>query len=149
MAKQCKECSCVVDDEQALNTHDEFGFVLCGKCVRGYLNDEKPEQQSGQVTSQEPSVDPVDECIILGDNKPSVDQVKYPTKRNNSVANEIKRTQSVSIPVYTREQIETIKNTVANGATDSELQMFMHVAQTYGLDPFLKEIYYSNQSLLS
>lgn len=52
---------------------------------------------------------------------------------------------AVSIPGYTREQIETIKNTVAKGATDSELQMFMHVAQTYGLDPFLKEIYYSDK----
>lgn len=85
MAKQCKECSCVVDDEQALNTYDEFGFVLCEKCVREYLNNDKPEQQSGQVTSQEPSVDPVDECIISDGDKHSVgmtDPVKYPSGTN-------------------------------------------------------------------
>ncbi|MHC1575978.1 MAG: RecT family recombinase [Methanosarcinaceae archaeon] len=46
---------------------------------------------------------------------------------------------------YTRDQIETIKNTVAKGISDSELQMFMHISQTYGLDPFLKEIFYSPQ----
>lgn len=87
MAKQCKECSCVVDDEQALNTYDEFGFVLCAAHAnRSRKEDnEKPEQQSGQVTSQEPSVDPVDECIISDDNKPSVGMVDpdiKPTKTN-------------------------------------------------------------------
>ena len=41
---------------------------------------------------------------------------------------------------YTREQIDTIKNTVGKGLTDSELQMFLHVAKTYNLDPFLREI---------
>jgi phage recombination protein Bet len=46
---------------------------------------------------------------------------------------------------YTRDQIETIKDTVAKGISDSELQMFLHIANTYGLDPFLKEIFYSEQ----
>lgn len=46
---------------------------------------------------------------------------------------------------YTPEEIETIKNTVAKGANDSELAMFLHICKTYGLDPFLKEIYYSAQ----
>ncbi len=46
---------------------------------------------------------------------------------------------------YTRDQIDTIKNTVAKGASDDELAMFLHLAQTYGLDPFLKEIFYSGQ----
>lgn len=46
---------------------------------------------------------------------------------------------------YTREQIDTIRNTIAKGISDSELQMFMHLSQKYGLDPFLKEIYYSGQ----
>lgn len=85
MVKQCKECSCVVDDEQALNTYDEFGFVLCESCVRGYLNSDRQERLQGQVTSQEPSVDPVDECIISDDNKPSVglaDPVKYSSGTN-------------------------------------------------------------------
>lgn len=46
---------------------------------------------------------------------------------------------------YTPEQVNTIRNTVAKGANDDELSMFMHIAQTYGLDPFMKEIFYSSQ----
>jgi phage recombination protein Bet len=46
---------------------------------------------------------------------------------------------------FTPDQIDTIRNTVAKGATDDELAMFMHLANTYGLDPFLKEIFYSSQ----
>ena len=46
---------------------------------------------------------------------------------------------------FTPEQIDTIRNTVAKGASDNELSMFMHLAETYGLDPFLKEIFYSSQ----
>lgn len=46
---------------------------------------------------------------------------------------------------YTRAQINTIRDTVAKGISDTELQMFLHIAKTYGLDPFLKEIYYSGQ----
>lgn len=142
MARQCKECSCVVEDEQAKNTYDEFGFPLCEKCVKDYLNNNNTQdQQSGQATNQEPLSDPAVLDIISDDNKPSVglaDPVKYPKPVKRPV-------QAVSIPGYTREQIETIKNTVAKGATDSELQMFIHVAEKYGLDPFLKEIYYSNE----
>lgn len=44
---------------------------------------------------------------------------------------------------YTGEMIETIKNTVAKGATDAELIMFLTVANKYDLDPFLKEIFFS------
>lgn len=140
MARQCK-CGAYIQNEQAQKTYDEFGTAMCESCVLEYLDEEQPEQQSGQVTSREPSVDPVDECIISDDNKPSVglaDPVKYPKPVKRHV-------QAVSIPGYTREQIETIKNTVAKGATDSELQMFIHICQTYGLDPFLKEIYYSSE----
>jgi phage recombination protein Bet len=43
---------------------------------------------------------------------------------------------------YNREQIELIKNTVAKGATDDELKMFTNIAQKYGLDPFIKEIWF-------
>lgn len=43
---------------------------------------------------------------------------------------------------YTAEMVETIKNTVATDATDSELIMFLSVANKYDLDPFLHEIYF-------
>ena len=42
---------------------------------------------------------------------------------------------------YTPEQIQLMKDTVAKGATDNEFLLFMHLAQSYGLDPFLKEIW--------
>lgn len=43
---------------------------------------------------------------------------------------------------YTGEMVETIKNTVAKGATTAELLMFLTVANKYDLDPFLNEIYF-------
>jgi phage recombination protein Bet len=43
---------------------------------------------------------------------------------------------------YTEEQIKTIKNTVAKGSTDDELKMFIGIAEKYGLDPFIKEIWF-------
>ena len=45
---------------------------------------------------------------------------------------------------WTLEQIQTIKNTVAIGANDSELSMFLSIASKYELDPFLREIWFAN-----
>jgi len=39
-------------------------------------------------------------------------------------------------------QVQLIKDTVAQNATDDELSIFLHLAQTYGLDPFAKEIWF-------
>ena len=52
-------------------------------------------------------------------------------------------TQLVSKYNYTDNQIMAIKNTVAKGATDSEFEMLMYLADRYQLDPILKEIFYS------
>lgn len=49
--------------------------------------------------------------------------------------------QSVSLQ-FSRDQIELVKRTVAKGSTDDELQMFLYLAQKYGLDPFRKEIWF-------
>lgn len=39
-------------------------------------------------------------------------------------------------------KIDTIRNTVAKGATNNELEMFLHLCSTYQLDPFRKEIWF-------
>lgn len=43
---------------------------------------------------------------------------------------------------WSPEQVDTIRHTVAKGASDYELEMFLHLSQTYGLDPFAKEIWF-------
>lgn len=44
--------------------------------------------------------------------------------------------------VYPEEMVEAVKNTVAVGATNEELYMFLSVAKKYDLDPFLKEVWF-------
>lgn len=48
---------------------------------------------------------------------------------------------------WTREQIELIKRTVAQGATDDELKLFLYQAKKYGLDPLMKEIVFTKFKL--
>lgn len=43
---------------------------------------------------------------------------------------------------YSPELLDTIKDTVAKGASNHELYMFLQVASSYGLNPFKKEIYF-------
>ncbi|HPD39580.1 MAG TPA: recombinase RecT [Mesotoga infera] len=43
---------------------------------------------------------------------------------------------------WSREQIELIKRTVAKGASDDELKLFLHLAARYDLDPFTRQIWF-------
>lgn len=43
---------------------------------------------------------------------------------------------------YNKEQVNLVKNTVAKGATDDELKMFLYLANQYNLDPFKNEIWF-------
>lgn len=42
---------------------------------------------------------------------------------------------------FSAEKIQLLKDTVCKGATDAELEMFLHVCRHTGLDPFMKQIY--------
>lgn len=42
---------------------------------------------------------------------------------------------------YTKDKIDLLRNTVCKGASDNELQLFLHVCKRTGLDPLMKQIY--------
>jgi len=49
---------------------------------------------------------------------------------------------------WTREQIETIKQTVAKGASDAQLALFMQTCKSRNLDPFTKQVYFTPQGII-
>jgi len=57
--------------------------------------------------------------------------------------NEVKvNDNKVSKLSFSSKEIETIRRTVAEKANDDEFRMFMHLAKSYGLDPFNGEIFF-------
>lgn len=54
----------------------------------------------------------------------------------------IENNQGEVLAEYPPKLLDVIKNTVAKGATDEELYMFLQVASLYDLNPFMKEIWF-------
>jgi len=57
--------------------------------------------------------------------------------------NELQTVQAVDLATINPATLQTLKDTVAQGATDSELSMFLTLAGTYKLDPFARQIHFS------
>jgi phage recombination protein Bet len=43
---------------------------------------------------------------------------------------------------FTEEEKDILRRTVADKASDDEFKIFLHIAETYGLDPFNKELFF-------
>jgi len=54
----------------------------------------------------------------------------------------VTKQETQNVVPFNREQIDLIKKTVAKGASDSELQMFIYQAKRTGLDPLLRQIHF-------
>jgi len=52
----------------------------------------------------------------------------------------VEQKSSQALP-YSPDQIELIKNQICKGASDVELQLFLHVCHKTGLDPLVKQVY--------
>jgi phage recombination protein Bet len=151
MIQTCSNCGKGVAEKQANRTKEAWGFFLCSKCqalveqigsigVDGKIHDapEEPEQADEQI-----------EGVV---NMNYSDTTEEPVRSDYAgfqIVDEEACTVTHYLPKpitkYTDAQIETIKNTVAKGISNHELSMFMHLCKVYGLDPFLKEIFYSSQ----
>lgn len=163
MSKECENCgNIVLDPHQIIGSHEEFGKVLCVKChVDARAGD--IDIQEGNIDEQEPTPEttytpemdmakenPAETETIEPEELTQEERLKVAEmvgegeEETRAIAKVTGNYQPIPIEGYTPGQVETIRNTVAKGANDDQLAMFLHLCQTYQLDPFLKEIFYSS-----
>lgn len=136
---KCKKCGADVNKSIAMKAFADVGVALCATCYNLATTDrEKELSEQRQRANKAPYEQTIDAEFV---NEPSTNMPVPTIPHDVGTAKQA----ATSIHQYTDDEINTIKNTVAKGASDSELKMFLHVCETYGLDPFLKEIFYSQK----
>ena len=60
----------------------------------------------------------------------------------------IQQSSTAATSLYSRDQIDTIKRTVAKGSSDHDLALFLEVCRARGLDPFTRQVHWTPKGII-